>query len=148
LAADVVETILTKWKWADNGYHFHSQQPAGVFNTARIMHGCANVAKQYATGARTASALLDFAPDPNTKAADSTLQLLARSPHAASVFVDALDRSNIPSRLQLTGSSGFPLPRFRLADLSGELNDSNRSALLSFLWCLGGSPACLGKKAC
>jgi hypothetical protein len=147
----MAKKIVEQWRWADNGYHFHFQQKVGVYNTARIMYGCIHVAKKYAGGARKVLDLLSFAPDPNTKAADATLQLLARSPHAASVFVDALDRtaeSKTASRLKLTGSNGYPLPRFRLGDLLGELDpaDGDRSALLSFLWYLGGLTCVPGQK--
>jgi hypothetical protein len=148
----MVNTIVDKWKFYDNGYYFHFEQPTGVYNTAQIMYGCKEVAIQSSRGATSVSKLLAFAPDPNTKVADATLQLLARSSHAASVFIDALDRgaeSQTPSRLKLTGSQGYPLPRFRLGDLLGELNpvDGNRSALLSFLWYLGGLTCVPGQKS-
>ena len=138
-------SILEKWRISDNGYFFHPDQLVGLYNTTRVLYGCQQVAVRFTSGVSTVVDLLNYPPDPNTKVADATLRLLARSAHASSVFTDAIQQHQHQSQSCLVLSSPYPLPRFRLATLLGELDSEDRSALLSFVWYLGGLTCVRGK---
>lgn len=143
LDKSTVNAIIERWRQSDDGYFFHPDQSCGgLYNTTRVLYGCKEVAFLHARGLRTADELLSYPPDPNTKVADATLMMLARSSHGPSLFVDALHRSG-QSRLRL--SQEYPLPRFRLESLMGDF-DADRSSILSFAWYLGGLTCVQGQK--